>query len=286
MNSDFDRSIAFLWAKKVPLLALLCIGAAIGAGLSYCFKPLYRADAILVPSDEMLGLNVTGALGSLGGLGGLASLVGIGGAGNKESEAIETLKSRGLTTSYIEAHNLLPIIFHDRWDSAGNKWKSSAFGHTPTLEDGYRSFDRRIRTIVENRKTGLTTISITWEDPRLAKEWTEGLVNAANEQLRVQALERSTRNLEYLRKASDATPIMEVKATVYKLMETEIKKQMVAYGGKDYAFRVVDAPIVSERKIFPVRSLFLVTGAIVLPLLWLSLLWVKRLLIRISSQAE
>jgi uncharacterized protein involved in exopolysaccharide biosynthesis len=281
-NTDFERVAAFLWRRKVLLLVLVGVGAAAGAGLSYCFAPLYRADALLVPSDEMLGLNASGALGGLGGLGGLASLVGLGLGGNKENEAIETLKSRGLTMDYIQAHELMPILFRNRWDSSTKKWKADTFGHIPTLEDGYRKFDKSIRSVVENRKTQLTTISVTWKDPVLAKQWVDGFVNAANDLLRTQAIERSSRNLDYLRKASDATNIMEVKATIYKLMETEIKKQMVAYGGKDYAFRVVDPAVVPERKIFPVRWEFLLGGALLCPALGFLFIALKNMKERVA----
>jgi Chain length determinant protein len=283
-NSDFDRAAAFLWRRRWLLSILIAVGAVAGAGLSYCFTPLYKADALLIPSDEMLGLNAaSGALGGLGSLGGLASLVGIGGKGDKESEAIETLKSRGLTTSYIESKGLMLILFHDRWDPVARKWRVGSFGHAPTLEDGYRIFDKSIRTVVENRKTGLTTISVTWEDPILAKQWTDGLVDAVNDLLRTQAIERTTRNLDYLRKAADATNITEVRATIYKLMETEIKKQMVAYGGKDYAFRVVDPAVVPERKDFPHRALFLLGGAIVCPILGFLLIALRDLKGRVTQ---
>jgi uncharacterized protein involved in exopolysaccharide biosynthesis len=264
-NSNFDRGIAYLVRHKVLLLALASLGGAAGLALSYSFRPLYKADAVLIPSEEMLGLNESGLLGNLGGL---ASLVGIGGPGDKEKEAVETLKSRALTRTYIEANGLLPIIFHDRWDSATRKWKVGRFGHAPTLEDGFKQFNKNILNVVENRKTGLVNISVTWEDPILAKQWTEGLINAANDRLRTQAIERSTRTLDYLKKESETISITEVKATIYKLIESEIKKQMIASGGKDYAFRVVDPPVVPERKVFPVRSIFLVFGALIVPMIW------------------
>jgi uncharacterized protein involved in exopolysaccharide biosynthesis len=264
-NSDFDRGVAYLVRHKVLLLALASLGGAAGLALSYCFTPLYKADAVLIPSEQMLGLTESGVLGNLGGL---ASLVGIGGSGSKENEAVETLKSRALTRSFIEANGLLPIIFHDRWDSAARKFKVDMNGRVPTLEDGFKKFDKNILSVVENRKTGLITISVTWEDPTLAKQWTDGLVNAANDRLRTQAIERSTRTLEYLQKVSDTISITEVKATIYKLIESEIKKQMIASGGKDYAFRVVDPAVVPERKVFPVRSLFLVFGVLIVPTIW------------------
>jgi LPS O-antigen subunit length determinant protein (WzzB/FepE family) len=269
-ETDFDRAVAFLWRYKTLLFFAACFGGAAGFGTSFLFTPEYKADAVLVPSDEMLGSNLNGMLG---GLGGLASLVGLDKSGNRESEALETLKSRALTTLYIDKNGLLPIIFHSRWDSTAHTWKAGS--HIPTLADGYRVFDRRIRTVVENRKTGLITISITWEDPRLAKDWTEGLVNGANDRLRTQAIERSSRNIEYLKKASDETSVMEVKATISKLMESEIKKQMVASGDRNYAFRVVDPPVAPERKVFPLRSVFLILGALAAPMLWTLIIVLK-----------
>jgi uncharacterized protein involved in exopolysaccharide biosynthesis len=256
-DSAFDLAIAFVWRHKRLLLLTACLGGAVGFGTSYLFAPQFKAYAILVPSDSLRGSSLDSALGNLGGL---ASLVGLDKSGNKESEALETLRSRALTTSYIEANGLLPIIFHDQWDAREHKWKPAR--HVPTLADGFLKFDKSIRTVVDNRKTGLVTISITWEDPRLAQQWTTGLVDATNDLLRKQAIERSARSLAYLNKASDEATAMEIKATIYKLVETEIKKQMVAFGDKDYAFRVVDPAVVPERKDFPHRSIFLILGAL------------------------
>jgi uncharacterized protein involved in exopolysaccharide biosynthesis len=270
-DSIFDRGIAFLFRHKGALTLMAILGGAAGFAVSYCFTPLYTADSVLIPSDEMLGISQSGALGSLGGL---ASLVGVNmPGGSKQNEAVETLRSRGLARTYIESNGLLPIIFRNKWDSAGHSWRPSM--RVPTLEDGYREFDKKIRSIVENRKSGLVNISVTWDDPKLAKQWVNGLVEGANDLLRKQAIERSTRNLEYLKQASDATSIMEVKTTIYKLMETEIKKQMIASGDRNYAFRVVDPAVVPERKVFPKRSIFLVCGALIGALAWSAIVVVK-----------
>ena len=257
LSSRLDEGAASLMSRPVLLLSAILFGGMAGFLVSYGFKPLYSADAVLIPSDEMLGLNASSSLGSLTGL---ASLVGMGAGGNKESEAIETLQSRSLAMEYIKANDLLPVLFHSRWDATRKTWKVGPLQKQPTLEDAYRVFDKKIRTVVENHKTGLVTISITWENPELAKKWADDLVSAANRRLRDQAIARSEKNLEYLRKSSEATSVMEVRSAIYKLMETEIKKQMVAFGGADYAFRIVDPPVVPERKVFPSRALFAVLG--------------------------
>jgi uncharacterized protein involved in exopolysaccharide biosynthesis len=248
-------------AKYFVLITFVC--AAIGVAISYRFTPVFKADAVLIASDEMLGLNQNS---QMGGLGGLATLIGVGTAGNKENEAVAILRSRALAYEYIRANTLLPILFHDRWDPATQNWKVGK--KAPTLEDGYTFFDKSIRTIIENRKNGLITISVTWEDPKLAKQWVDGLVSATNDLLRQQAIERSTKNLEYLQNASERASIMELKTTIYKLMETEIKKQMAAIGNIDYAFRVVDPAVIPEHKSAPKRSVFAVFGAIIGGMVW------------------
>jgi hypothetical protein len=263
----FDRGFSLLLRHLRLFLSLTVSGAIVALGISYLFTPLFKADITLIASDETLGLDQNSLLG---GFSGIASLVGlgIGGLGNKESEAIAILKSRGLVWSYMQANELLPVLFHDKWDSTAHKWKSDRKDYVPTLADGYKLFDNSIRTVIENRKTNLTTLSITWEDRKLAKQWADGLVDATNDLLRRQAIERSKKNLDYLKDASERTSIMEVKTSINKLMESEIKKQMIAMGSKDYAFRVVDPAVVPERKVFPKHAYFAVFGAAAGAMIW------------------
>jgi len=265
-ESLFSGGIGLLLRHYRLYLLLAFAGGLAGIAVSYLFTPVFKAEATLVPSDEVLGLNQNSIAG---GLGGLASLVGLGGAGNRQNEALAILKSRALTSAYIEANDLLPVIFYDRWDADKHRWRSYKKGEVPTLEDGYTVFDKSIRLVVENRKTGLIIVSVTWRDPTLAKQWVDGLVNSANDLLRKQAIERSTTNLEYLQKVLDKSTVVTMKDTISKLMEAELKKQMMATGNRDYAFRFVDPAVIPEHKAAPKRSLFAVFGAAFGSLIWL-----------------
>jgi uncharacterized protein involved in exopolysaccharide biosynthesis len=266
----FNRGFRLL-LRHIRLFLLLTFSfGVITFGISYLFAPLYKADITLIPTEETLGVDQNSLLG---GFSSIASLVGAGAGalGSKESEALAILKSRGLVLSYMQEHDLLPILFANKWDPTTHKWKSYKKNYVPTLEDGYRVFDKQIRNIVENRKTNVITVYMTWRDPRLAKQWADGLVDAANAFIRAQEIERSTSNLDYLKSASENTAIMEVKNSIYKLMESEIKKQMIAMGNKNYAFRVVDPAVVPERKVFPMHSYFGVFGAALGAMIWLLL---------------
>jgi uncharacterized protein involved in exopolysaccharide biosynthesis len=273
----FDRGLEIVVRRAKVFLLIAFLGGIAGVAVSYLFTPVFRAEAILVPSEELFGLGENSELAALGGL---ATLVGAGnGQVNKETEAVAILRSRTLTYAYIESHSLLPILFAAQWNPLTKQWKSKKI---PTIEDGYAMFDN-IRAIVENRKNGLITIAITWKDPSLAKQWVDGLVDTTNDFLRNQALERSTRNLEYLKKASEQTPIVEVKAAIYKLMEAEIKKQMTALGSKDYAFRVVDPAVVPEHKSAPKRSSFAAFGAVASSMAWFLVIVIRTRMIAVAS---
>ena len=50
----------------------------------------------------------------------------------------------------------LPLIFEECWDADANRWKGDK-EDWPTLAQGYKEFDREIRSVAFDRKTGLMT---------------------------------------------------------------------------------------------------------------------------------
>ncbi|WP_341920406.1 hypothetical protein [Hydrocarboniphaga effusa] len=241
------------------LLAGSVIGSTgIAIGCSYLFDPLYRAQALLIMSDDLIGgAQPTGASS----FGGLASLVGLNSADGRQPLAIATLESRSLTEAYIAKHNLLPVLFAEKWDARNSKWKTSA-ERIPTPYDGFLLFDRKLRGVLEEKKTGLIRVSVDWKDKDHALKWLEGFVEDTNAVLRNSTIAKSATNVKYLNAELEKTSVIEVRSAIYKLMEAEIKKTMLAKGSKDYAFRYVDPPAVLPRKIWPSRLRFALWGAI------------------------
>jgi uncharacterized protein involved in exopolysaccharide biosynthesis len=268
MNSDRDnlsgtaeldiRAVfQFLRTYWLTLLLSTVLGGVFGVAVSFFLKPLYKADAVLIASDESSGSGTAANLSSE--LGGFAALAGFSGARNGQlNEAIATLKSRALTEHYIEQQNLLPILFAQKWDPKTQRWRTAK---APTAQDGYRLFDEKIRTVTEEKKAGLISVSVTWSDPQLSAKWLTDLVNETNEYLRLQAIQRSNQNLNYLNEQLNKASVVELRVVVSKLIEGEIKKVMVAEGSREYAFRFIDPPVVPDKKIFPKRTLFFLGGA-------------------------
>jgi uncharacterized protein involved in exopolysaccharide biosynthesis len=256
-----------LWAAIAPrrwlilILALVCGASAFAA--SFLVKPVFSADVLLAPVTQ-------GASGGMGSLtsqyAGIASLAGIslpGGGGNSaQQEAIATLESRVMINAFINERNLLPELFESRWDKAASRWKSDDPNKVPTVWEATRFFNRKVCTVSADKKTGLVTLTIKWQDPVEAADWANDLVSRTNNYLRNKAIDRAGKNLEFLQQQLEKTSVVEVRQSIYHLMENEIKTLTLAQGATDYAFKVIDPAVVPRRRVSPSRGSYLLGGMV------------------------
>lgn len=225
-----------------PIVLLTVLGAVAGVATALLMTPVYRAQAVVVPrEDSASGVLGRSIMGQLGGLAGLAG--GMLPTGANEAEILATLRSRALVERFIEERDLLPVLFEDDWDAERGTWTETDPRRIPTLRDGFRVFDRRVRTVQEDRKTGLVTVAIDWKDPAVAADWANGLVALANETLRQRAIQEATDTLAYLDRELGRTEKVELRTSMFQLVEAQQKTLMVANTRPDYALRVIDPAV-------------------------------------------
>ncbi len=228
------------WWKPILLLTLL--GAASGVTTALLMTPVYRAETVVVPREDSaasaLGRSIAGQLGGLAGLAG-----GLLPTGSSEAETIATLRSRALTERFIEERSLLPVLFEKQWDADRGAWIESDPRRMPTLRDGFRVFDERVRTVAEDRKTGMVTVAVDWKDPAVAADWANGLVALANETLRQRAIQEATDTLAYLDRELGRIEKVELRTSMFQLVEAQQKTLMLANTRPDYALRVIDPAV-------------------------------------------
>jgi capsular polysaccharide biosynthesis protein len=191
---------------------------------------------------------IGGGIGSaLGQLGGLASLAGIsvGGTGTDTDEALAVLKSREFTESFISDHNLLPTLFPAKWNSTSGQWNVPP-DERPTLGKAYKLFDKKIRSIIQDKKTGLVTLQIDWKDRQKAADWANELVQRLNAEMRARAIKRSEGSVEYLERELMNTPTVATREAINRLIETQVKQRMFANVSQEYVFRVVDRALPAD----------------------------------------
>ncbi len=250
-----------VWKRKWPWLTFGPLFAVIGIFYALNQPEIFRGEATLVPNSEKQG---GGGLAALAGqFGGLASMAGInvGGGGSTET-AIATLKSRQFLIPFIGQEEAQKAIFPQQWDAETKKWTVSSErrqdNNRPTNLETYERFTKECLSVSEDKRTGIVTIAVELQDPQLAADWTNRLADRLNAHLRQQAKIEAEKNLEYLNKQITETRVLEIKESLYGLIENQTKNAMLANAKEDYAFKVIDPAVVPEEKSKPKRSLIVI----------------------------
>jgi uncharacterized protein involved in exopolysaccharide biosynthesis len=248
--------VQLIWSEKWIIISLTLLVTIGGTAIGVALPKEYDALAVISPVSN----NSNGKFaGQSSAVGGLASLIGIsiGGDTNK-AESIAVLQSEALTERYIREHDLLPVLFPNLWDPVNHRWRVAS-DRAPTLWKGNKVFTR-IRDVVEDKKSGLVTVTIRWTDPTTAARWVNDLIKLTNDYLREKAIRESDQHIAYLNQEAAKTDVSQVRAAIYTVLESEIKNVMLARGPGDYALKVIDPAVPPENKAFPKLSIFMLVG--------------------------
>ena len=249
---------AFMWRNRARIGLCMLAAAIVFGALAFAMKPKYRAEVVFSPVSGSTSFS-GGSLGSLGSLAALAGL-GLGGAGKRSDESLEYLRSRQFTREFIERHQLMQLLYANKWDAQRRAWR----GDPPTIWEGVERFSKKVREITEDHRTGIVTMSIIWRDRVLAAQWANAMIAEADAALRQRAIAEYTRSLDYLKDEARSESLVEMQSAVDRTMESELKDAMVARTRDAYAFKVLDPAVVRDSHDIdsPNRPLIIVVGAI------------------------
>ncbi len=253
--SSYSTALLGSWRL---LLATAVLGAVIAAIIAFVLPPKFRAQALVAPVNS--GGSPTGG-GTLKQLGGLAALAGIDipGANGRKDEYLATLNSTGFLRDFIQAEDMLPILFASRWDAQAKQWRAGE--EPPTLGEAVKKVRDDVINVVDDRRTSLVTVTVDWGSPQLAARWANDLIEKVNEKLRADAARSAERSLDYLNKELARTSEVETRQAIYRLTEEQVNNAMLASVQHEYAFRFIDPAIAPERKNSPKRAIMTAVGA-------------------------
>jgi uncharacterized protein involved in exopolysaccharide biosynthesis len=285
-NSDGDEItlqdfVSDLKRARIMFFSLVAILTLGGGAIGLLRDRDYEATTMLSPVAEDPSTSRLGGIAALASqYSGLASLAGIALPGSgKKDEAIAVLQSELLTEQYVKDNDLLPILFSSTWDSVSGKWKTDDPKKIPTLWRANRYFKGTIRSVVDDKRSGLIEMRIRWKDPKLAAAWANGIVKAANSYLRDKAIREAERDITYLNEQVSKTNVIEAQRTIYSLLAQELNKEMVARGREEYALKVIDPAFAPERPIMGGPLLLALLGFTLACLLSVTIVFIRRALL-------
>ncbi len=211
------------------------------------------------PADQ-----TTSKLASLAGqFGGLAALAGVdlGPTSDDRPAALATIASRDFSVEFIEEHHLLPVLFADSWDATNNRWKVAA-AEIPTIADAFKLFDEHVRTVTDDKSTGLITVTIRGKQREQVAGWANALVSEADARLRQRAMRDAQFTIAFLQKELLQSEQVEVRQAISQVLQQQIGTLALANGRKEYVFKVIDPAVTSDADLFawPNRPLIIVLG--------------------------
>ena len=252
-----------LWKSKLLIIVVTTLSVVLIGGIAWIIPKKYESTVVISPSSNASNSGMSALAGLGSSLGGLASLAGVSLSGDpKKFESLAILQSDELTQRYIESHDLLPILYKDKWDAANKKWLVADPKKAPTSWKANLYFKKSIRTVSTDVKTGISTLTIRWKDPVLAAQWANDLVKMTNELMKNDAIEESTRNIAYLTEQGQKTDVVGARQAIYTLLQTEINKQMLARGSEFFALKVLDPAVPAEQQVSPKKLNWLIGSCI------------------------
>lgn len=250
-----ERWRRLVWRRRLVAM-LVGVFTAAALVLAFLWPPVYRAEVLMVPVSES-GTQLDGLTGQFGHL---AALIGVNlpARQDRTQEHIAALRSRTAAMTFMHQKELIPVLFADSWNGQAREWKDP--GRKPSDWEAYKLWDEDIRGVSQDKRTGLVALTIDWRDPVLAAQWANDFVRHVNDRLRQEAVRDATRSIEYLNRQLPRTSSMEVRQAIYRLIEAETKRRMIASTKEEYAFGVVDPAVPPEERARPKRLLITIVG--------------------------
>ena len=237
------------------IFALVVVCAILYAFLS---RPVYRAELVMAPVSTESSSGILSSIGSQ--FGQLASLAGFQVGQDSELQTnLALLTSKKFTEKFIADNNVVPVLYRDDWDASTNTWQSGKEVSTWEVIDRFSS---KICSIRFDPSSKIVRVRMDWYDRELAADWANKIGEQLNREIRNRVIREAGDSIDFLRAELDKTSIVGVEQSIYRLIEAQVAKIMMANVRKDYAFQIIDPAIAPDvdAQVRPNRPLVLVAG--------------------------
>lgn len=214
-----------------------------------------------------------GGKGALSKLGGLASIAGISvGKSNYSPEVLkEIINSNSFLAYFIRKQKIEAVVFA----AEGFSVENSSFEYNPKLYNAAtQQWIRKFKypqslepadielvaafkekfSVSYDRKTELVKLNFKSYSPSFAQQTLNDLIVTFNEFMREQEVENNTLSLNFLKSELAKSNYTEVRLSLQQIMEEQYKNLALAKTRKEFAFKVIEKPLLPVLKSEPKRA--------------------------------
>ena len=276
-----------VWKRRKFIAYFAGIVVVLTAVVSLLMTNIYESNAVITPVETKGGAGggMAAALAAMGGgLGGMIALP----ESATSSEIVLLLNSNILREKIIKEYNLLPVLFSKQWDEEKKTWKKGGFSlnpltwisklialikpadkkavkkepGVPDMWDGLRALKDLVQ-IKSNVKEKSITISAQFDDPEIAARLAGYFVAALNDHMSQEARRVAAINKKYLEEQLPLNSDPLIKQKIYTMIAQQVETAMMAEVKENFSFKVIDPPMVPDKKIKPKRAQMVVLSFVV-----------------------
>ncbi|MFK5986015.1 MAG: hypothetical protein QM479_11405 [Pseudomonadota bacterium] len=167
---------------------------------------------------------------------------------NQQDRVIARMRSSIFTMKFIKDNNLLPIMFHKRWDKQQQQWKDN---FKPDLIMAAELFKKNICSIRRNKDNNLMMVKVKLSNPQLAADIANKFVYDFNQYRRSSDIKDADRKIKFLRSTLEQTNFLAMQKSIYRLIEAQLVIKMLASNKQQYVLEVLDPAITPVYKASP-----------------------------------
>ncbi len=257
---NLKEIISALVDSKNIILGVVTLFTLGGVIYSLLAPQIWTSQALMTIAES------DAATASSSALGGLASIASFGmSEGNIEgSKALATARSREFFNHIVKFDDVLEnlmaaksfdhesketIFYSGMYNAEKKEWVNGK----PTNWLAYKAYLRSLNIVLDS-KTSFITISINHRSPVFAESFLSLIIQEINALSRKRDLEESEASLDYLYDELESAKQSDVRITISQLIESQLKKQMLARVKSDYILESLDSPFIPKERTSPQRK--------------------------------
>jgi hypothetical protein len=177
---------------------------------------------------------------------------------NYSDVILARLRSRDFVMRFLEEHNIYRYFYPQQWQQEEHTWVD---GFSPDRGSVLTRFRDEVRLVEVDEETDIVSVSMTWPDPGLARDWANLYVKSFNEFMRERTMQDVRRKQEFLQEELRRSDVLDIQQSIYRLIEAQTAIAMLASAREEYVLEIIDPAALPYRSFNMSRKKKILMGA-------------------------